>query len=248
MPEFIESLIAEADSVLDGEQTVHAVDAEIDFNSRAVEIVIEKIEKRHLTALYSHLQKTMEVCDLFARTTQMDPRMKILFGIIGGAHDVGKMSFSGLVEKYPLTLAETQLYCNHVEQSVRLLQDLRGKTGRKIRQITGDHHERPQGNGYPEGKRGDKISAMTVMFIVLDVLATIVWPDENAPRAKMHPLERLKLWVSELRKGASDGEFGRGATELLFDAFKKGAFDNMKVEFQGQTFRIGDFSKEEIFG
>lgn len=71
--------------------------------------------------------------------------------VAGLVHDIGKIGLPpGLLEKEgPLTLEERRIMQTHSEIGERILANL--ETYREIAEIVRHHHERVDGNGYPDG-------------------------------------------------------------------------------------------------
>lgn len=76
----------------------------------------------------------------------------------GLLHDVGMIAVPEHVISKPgsLTPEEIELVRSHCDRGVEILRPM-GHLGRAIRYIH-EHHERWDGSGYPEGKKGDEIS------------------------------------------------------------------------------------------
>jgi two-component system cell cycle response regulator len=105
-------------------------------------------------------------------------------------HDIGKVGtpLHILTKPAPLTTAETIIMRDHVRTGVELL--LACPETRDIALIVGEHHERIDGKGYPNGKRGDQISIGAQIISVADA-----WTAMLSDRAY-----RTALSVAEARE------------------------------------------------
>jgi diguanylate cyclase (GGDEF)-like protein/putative nucleotidyltransferase with HDIG domain len=83
-------------------------------------------------------------------------------------HDIGKVGtpLHILTKPGPLTIAETIIMRDHVRTGVEILLAL--PETRDIARIVGQHHERVDGNGYPNGIRGADITIEAQIIAVAD--------------------------------------------------------------------------------
>jgi putative nucleotidyltransferase with HDIG domain len=88
--------------------------------------------------------------------------------ICGLVHDVGKIGLAaGLLEKEgPLTLAERRAMEKHSEIGERILAEVEDFS--EIAMIVRHHHERWDGQGYPDGVEGDDIPPISRIIAVAD--------------------------------------------------------------------------------
>jgi two-component system cell cycle response regulator len=105
-------------------------------------------------------------------------------------HDIGKVGtpLHILTKPAQLTTAEMIIMRDHVRTGVELL--LACPETRDIALIVGEHHERIDGTGYPNGKRGDQISIGAQIISVADA-----WTAMLSDRAY-----RTALSVAEARE------------------------------------------------
>jgi HD-GYP domain-containing protein (c-di-GMP phosphodiesterase class II) len=89
-------------------------------------------------------------------------------------HDIGKLTVPDSVLKKPgpLTDEEFAVIKRHPDAGDRLLADL--GFGRDVRQLVRDHHERLDGNGYPNGLFGPAISLDVRILTVCDVYDALI--------------------------------------------------------------------------
>jgi HD-GYP domain-containing protein (c-di-GMP phosphodiesterase class II) len=102
---------------------------------------------------------------------------------IGGlVHDIGKLSVPDSILKKPGPLDDDEyaLIRRHPEWGTRLLEELGGFTP-AVRRLVRDHHERPDGLGYPRGLCEDEINLDTRILTVCDVYDALISPRVYRP-------------------------------------------------------------------
>jgi putative nucleotidyltransferase with HDIG domain len=97
--------------------------------------------------------------------SESDQRLVHLCGLV---HDIGKVGLSpGLLEKPgALTLEERREMERHSEIGERILAKVENYA--EIARIVRHHHERVDGNGYPDGLAGDEIPLLSKIIAVAD--------------------------------------------------------------------------------
>lgn len=103
-----------------------------------------------------------------AREMGLSPEDEQLAHVAGLVHDIGKIGLpAGLLEKPgALTILERQDMQRHSEIGERILANV--DTYAEIASIVRHHHERLDGNGYPDGLAGDGIPLMSRIIAVAD--------------------------------------------------------------------------------
>jgi putative nucleotidyltransferase with HDIG domain len=98
----------------------------------------------------------------------LDVDQQNLAHVCGLVHDIGKVGLPpGLLEKAgPLTLQERRQMETHSVIGERILVNV--DDYREIARIVRHHHERVDGNGYPDGLAGDKIPMISRILAVAD--------------------------------------------------------------------------------
>jgi HD-GYP domain-containing protein (c-di-GMP phosphodiesterase class II) len=93
-------------------------------------------------------------------------------------HDIGKIAVpaSILRKRAELASQEWELVREHPEHGARLVALV--PEFRDVAPLIRDHHERPDGLGYPAGKAGDEISREAAIISVCDA-----WAGMRTPRA-----------------------------------------------------------------
>jgi hypothetical protein len=107
----------------------------------------------------------------------------------GLLHDMGKLSVPDAILEKPgaLTDEEYGVIKEHPESGRRLLEELGGFASSVLRLVS-DHHERLDGNGYPQGADEEALDLETRILTVCDVYDALIskrvyrdaWPHERA--------------------------------------------------------------------
>jgi putative nucleotidyltransferase with HDIG domain len=98
----------------------------------------------------------------------MSPEEQQLAHLCGLVHDIGKVGLPpGLLEKPgPLTLAERRQMEQHPAIGERILAKVENYS--EIARVVRHHHERVDGNGYPDGLLGEEIPVISRILAVAD--------------------------------------------------------------------------------
>jgi putative nucleotidyltransferase with HDIG domain len=112
--------------------------------------------------------------------------------LCGLVHDIGKIGLpAGLLEKEgPLTLDERRVMQTHSEIGERILAKVDGYG--EIANVVRHHHERVDGNGYPNGLPGDEIPLLSRIIAVADAYNAMT---SNRPYREAMPsrVARMRL-------------------------------------------------------
>jgi putative nucleotidyltransferase with HDIG domain len=105
--------------------------------------------------------------DIAARLGLSDHEQRLTH-LAGLVHDIGKIGLPpGLLEKPgPLTLEERRQMEQHSAMGERILRNV--EDYEEIATIVRHHHERIDGNGYPDGLKGDAIPLISQILAVAD--------------------------------------------------------------------------------
>ena len=148
--------------------------------------------------------------------------------VCGLVHDVGKIGLSpGLLEKAgPLTLDERREMQRHSEIGERILANV--ETYAEIASIVRHHHERVDGEGYPDRLRGDEIPLLSRVIAVADAY--------NAMTSDRPYRDGMPSRVARMRLAA--------AVETQFDTTVVAAFEAILATMP-EAYRLADFSRSE---
>jgi diguanylate cyclase (GGDEF)-like protein len=128
-------------------------------------------------------------------------------------HDVGKIGISDSILCKPgaLTSEEQEIMCKHTilgEQLVSAVEDLHS-----LLPLIRSHHERLDGSGYPDGLKGDEISALVRILTIADIYeACTTFRPYHAARTMA---EGITLLSDEASSGKLDAEYVKAFIALL---------------------------------
>ena len=146
--------------------------ASITRNASALLALLQIKDKDDYTFLHS-----VSVCALLAAFCQslgMQPKFTYQAALGGLLHDIGKSLVPDAILNKPgrLTEAEFDVIKRHPPEGHAILAAIPG-IGPVPLDITLRHHERLDGNGYPDGLRGDAVSELAQMAAIVDVYDAI---------------------------------------------------------------------------
>ena len=174
------------------EQAENVVEEMIDsiFRNQDALISLGRIKK---TDEYTYVH-SMSVCVLmisFGKHLGFDTRQLREIGIGAMLHDVGKMLVPPEVlnNPNPLTDEEFEQMKEHVQHSRLLLQQTKGISDISIL-LASQHHERIDGNGYPDGLKGDEISLYGQTAAIADVYDAMT--SQRCYQKRFEPTEVLR--------------------------------------------------------
>jgi uncharacterized membrane protein/HD superfamily phosphohydrolase YqeK len=112
--------------------------------------------------------------------------------LAGLVHDIGKVGLPpGLLEKAgPLSLEERRIMQTHSEIGERILANVDDYAA--IAEIVRHHHERIDGEGYPDGRAGEEIPLIARIIAVADAYNAMT-SDRSYREAMSSPVARLRL-------------------------------------------------------
>jgi HD-GYP domain-containing protein (c-di-GMP phosphodiesterase class II) len=112
-------------------------------------------------------------------------------------HDIGYLKLSKKIINKPakLTREEYDLVKKHTINGVALLSKIEG-IPECASEVVHQHHEKVDGSGYPEGKRGDEISSYAKIVAIAEVYEAITHPRPYR-REKIIPYQAVKTIVQE---------------------------------------------------
>ena len=131
-----------------------------------------------------------------AAATGSSKRDQQLAHTAGLLHDIGKLTFPDRILKRDVRLTDYdwERIREHPTEGARVLADVDGC--QEVREIVLSHHERPDGEGYPQGLLGDQIPPIARMIAVADTFDVM-----TARHSYRHPVTRDEA-VAELRRVA----------------------------------------------
>lgn len=156
-----------------------------------------------------HARRVSHLAALLAREMGLAEGTVRRCATAGLYHDLGKALLPAeLIEKPgPLSAEEWERVRRHPELGADLLGRLAPELS-ELADIIRDHHERPDGQGYPAGKRADEIRIEARILAVCDAWAAM---RSHRPYRRALTIDRA---VAELRRGR-----GRQLDALVVDVF-----------------------------
>lgn len=124
--------------------------------------------------LLEHSVNVAILMTIFARHLKFDD--KTIEQLATGAllHDIGKIQVPNVILNKPGRLNEVEFFemRKHVEYSKDILMKTEGISAISL-DVAANHHERPDGNGYPQGLSGNQLSLHARMIAIVDTYDAI---------------------------------------------------------------------------
>lgn len=118
-----------------------------------------------------HIRRVAKYTKVLARELGFSPEETENIGLASTMHDIGKLMIPSEILDKPgkLTDAEYGIIKTHPTYGGQLLENVEGDIIRLARTIALEHHERPDGRGYPGALKGEEISLEGRIVAVADV-------------------------------------------------------------------------------
>lgn len=120
---------------------------------------------------YAHCCRVGEMSRKLARDAGLNEYEQKLAEFAGLFHDLGKIGISQSIIAKPgkLDADEFQIMKKHSELSEEIIKPLcKNKFFAQIQPVVRGHHERVDGTGYPDKKRGDEVPLLARIILVVD--------------------------------------------------------------------------------
>jgi putative nucleotidyltransferase with HDIG domain len=165
---------------------------------------------------------------------------KQLVHLAGLVHDIGKVGLPpGLLEKPgPLTLEERRVMEEHPAIGERILAKV--EDYREIAEIVRHHHERVDGQGYPDGLRGDEIPLVSRIIAVADAYNAMT---SGRPYRDAMPSRVARMRLAQAVGTQFDTTVAAAFEAILATAnesYLSGAHADFSVEAQRQPALLAD--------
>jgi response regulator RpfG family c-di-GMP phosphodiesterase len=135
--------------------------------------------------------------------------------IVGIIHDIGKIGVAEEILNKPgkLTDEEFEVMKKHPELGEKICKPISAFD--KCLPVIRHHHEKLNGEGYPDGLKGDEISKLTRIVTVVDIFDALY---SDRPYRQKLPFEKVKaIMYEDVEKGRLDKEI----TDKLFEMVSK---------------------------
>lgn len=165
-------------------------------NEEIIQRLAKAAEFRH-DETADHIKRMSLYCDLLARRLGHDDLRCEMIRLASPLHDVGKLGIpdSILLKPGPLTKAETEHVRRHAEIGYRLLSGSGFRLLDLAARIARSHHERFDGQGYPDRLAGEDIPPEARIAAVADVFDAL---SSHRVYKAAYPIDKC---VSIIRQG-----------------------------------------------
>ena len=137
----------------------------------------------------AHVQRVALICEQLASLIGLDEREVLMIKHASPLHDIGKVAIPDAILHKPGKLDEQEwaIMQKHVDYGVSILQRSKRDLMRMGAVIAGNHHERWDGAGYPQGLAGEAIPLAGRIVALADVFDALgsrrsykePWPDDR---------------------------------------------------------------------
>jgi HD-GYP domain-containing protein (c-di-GMP phosphodiesterase class II) len=148
---------------------------------------------------FSHSLRVSVLLSMLGRTCGLTGADQNILTIGGLLHDIGKIAIPPLIlnKAGKLSDDEIQIMQGHVPATLKLLAQSPGlPRGALI--IAGQHHEKIDGSGYPDGLSGGRLNDLARMAAIVDVFGALT--DRRVYKAAMSPERALGIMSVEMRR------------------------------------------------
>lgn len=159
----LQAAIAVAFENIELTQTVIETQKEVIFTLGEIVEIRSKKTKEHIkkVAAYSHL---------LALKAGLGTETADALKLASPLHDVGKLGIPDAIlhKSQPLTAQELEIFQQHPNIGYNILKDSKQPVLQIATQLALQHHERWDGQGYPQGLRGEEISILARITSIAD--------------------------------------------------------------------------------
>jgi diguanylate cyclase (GGDEF)-like protein/putative nucleotidyltransferase with HDIG domain/PAS domain S-box-containing protein len=161
--ESFEPIILKAEEMLNKNKVLDGTSVNVETINLMMNTLFEKSRK-----FMEHSRRVSLWSEKLAKAADLEDFQIKQVKLAALLHDIGKVNVDAyLLNKIePLTKNEIELLRKHPEVGYRILQAV--ERYEEIAQIVLEHHERFDGNGYPEGKKGKDISIGARILAISD--------------------------------------------------------------------------------
>lgn len=163
---------------------------------------------------YGHVERVVYYSRLLADKLKLNEGDKKSFIYSAYMHDIGKINIDKeiLNKKMPLTKEEWEILKQHPDNGVDIIKPVKSLSN--IIPMIKHHHERYDGNGYPQKLKGEEIPYLARALTVVDSFDAMT---SNRPYNKRKTFEEA---IEEL-KNCSGSQFDPEIAEAFIEAIKE---------------------------
>lgn len=161
-----------------------------------------------------HSRRVAEISTLIAKQLKLSVWEIEKLNVAAMLHDVGKIGISDNILQKPgkLTDEEFAIIKSHPEIGMSIIKDI--KNIDYVHPIVRHHHERYDGKGYPDGKKGEELSLMVYIVQLADAVDAMA---SDRPYRRGLPQEVI---IEEIKKGAGT-QFHPKVAKVYLDILKE---------------------------
>lgn len=121
--------------------------------------------------LYKHTINSVIISLVIGKALEYNEEKLKLLGKGAFLHDIGMLKIDSkiLSKKSELSDEEKKSIKKHIDYGLEMV----GKVEKEVEEIIKYHHERIDGSGYPEGKKGNEIPEMARVVAIADIYAAL---------------------------------------------------------------------------
>jgi len=187
--------------------------------------VLSKVAEYRDEDTHNHTKRVAEYSKLIAKQSGLDEEMQDLIYYSSPLHDVGKVAIADAILLKPgkLTDEEFAVMKTHAQIGYEMLNEFENKYLKAGAIIALSHHEKFNGNGYPNGLKGDEIDIMGQIVAIADVFDALT---SKRPYKEPWPLEKAFNLLKE--------EAGKHFNPFLVEVFlnQKSAIIEVKEKYK----------------
>ncbi len=159
-----------------------------------------------------HIERVARMAENMGRKMNLSPKDREALKYGGILHDIGKLVIPSeiLNKPGPLTPEEWKIMKAHSNIGFNISQPLKKNLGQAL-EIILNHHEKMDGSGYPNGKKGEELSIGSRIMAVVDIYDALV---TDRPYRKGMPKEKA---MEILRLEALDGKLDQTVVDALIE-------------------------------
>lgn len=166
-----------------------------------------------------HIMRMTNIAQVIAKVMGLSEDQRDLLYLTAPMHDVGKIGISDsiLLKPSKLTTEEFEIMKSHTSIGAMILKG-NDSIISTARDIANSHHERWDGNGYPDGLAGDKIPLLGRICAVADVFDALT---SKRPYKNPWPVEEAHAWIMS--------ESGKQFDPSVANAFNEAMPDILRI-------------------
>jgi response regulator RpfG family c-di-GMP phosphodiesterase len=181
----IESIVAYAFDITD----IIRAEEEIINTQKEIVYTMGEIGERRSKETGNHVRRVAEYSELLALKYGLDSSEAKLLKMASPMHDIGKVAIADVILNKPgrLDKEEFEVMKTHAQLGYEMLNHSQRPILKAAAIVAGEHHEKYNGTGYPNGLKGDDIHIFGRITAVADVFDALgsdrvykkAWNDEQ---------------------------------------------------------------------